>query len=132
MDIASMTWGLEVRSPILDDNVLDLATRIPLKYKIRGRKGKRILRDAFREFIPPELDNRPKTGFGVPLDHWFRGPLKERVREILGDPRNPATSYFRPETVQKLLAEHFSGAFDHAARIWALLVLSFFMESTGA
>ena len=126
MDIASMTWGLEVRSPILDDNVLDLAVRIPLKYKIRGRKGKVILRDAFREFIPPELDSRPKTGFGVPLDHWFRGPLKERVRQILTDPQNPAMAHFRPETVSRLLTEHFDGTFDHAARIWSLLVLSYF------
>ena len=126
MDIASMTWGLEVRSPILDDNVLDLAVRIPIKYKIRGRKGKRILRDAFREFLPPELDNRPKTGFGVPLDHWFRGPLKERVRQILTDPQNPAMANFRPDAVSRLLTEHFNGAFDHAARIWSLLVLSYF------
>ncbi|MBR5415255.1 MAG: asparagine synthase (glutamine-hydrolyzing) [Thermoguttaceae bacterium] len=129
MDIASMTWGLEVRSPILDDSVLGLAVRIPMKYKIRGRKGKMILRDAFREFIPPELDSRPKTGFGVPLDHWFRGPLKERVRQILTDPQNPAMAHFRSDAVSRLLTEHFNGTFDHAARIWSLLVLSFFTES---
>ena len=128
MDIASMTWGLEVRSPILDDDVLDLALRIPLKYKIRGKKGKAILRDAFREFLPPELDNRPKTGFGVPLDHWFRGPLKESARAILTDPANPAAPYFKKETVARLLGEHFTGAFDHAARIWALLVLTEFLK----
>ncbi|MBQ6157940.1 MAG: asparagine synthetase B, partial [Thermoguttaceae bacterium] len=70
--------------------------------------------------------SRPKTGFGVPLDHWFRGPLKERVRQILTDPQNPAMAHFRPETVSRLLTEHFDGTFDHAARIWSLLVLSYF------
>jgi asparagine synthase (glutamine-hydrolysing) len=131
MDIASMTWGLEVRSPILDDNVADLAYRIPIRDKIRGRKGKAVLRDAFREFLPTELDNRPKTGFGVPLDHWFRGPLRETTREILTASSNPLTPYFRPETVNCLLDEHFTGRFDHAARIWALLVLACFLNEQG-
>lgn len=131
MDIASMTWGLEVRSPILDDNVADLAYRIPIRDKIRGRKGKAVLRDAFREFLPTELDNRPKTGFGVPLDHWFRGPLRETTREILTASSNPLTPYFRPETVNRLLDEHFTGRFDHAARIWALLVLACFLNEQG-
>lgn len=122
VDIASMRHALEVRCPILDQNVAELAVRMPLKFKLHGRKGKRILRETFREFLPPELENRPKTGFGVPLDHWFRGPLKKTVTEALTDPKSPVATYFRPDYVRRLLDDHLSGRFDHAYRLWSLLV----------
>lgn len=123
MDIASMRHALEIRSPILDYEVAELAFKIPIAQKISGRKGKTILRKTFREFLPPELENRPKTGFGVPLDHWFRGPLKKGAREILTDPANPVADYFNAAFIDRLLREHSSGTFDHAARIWSLLIL---------
>ena len=123
VDIASMRHALEVRSPILDYRVAELAFKIPIGLKIQGRKGKAILRKAFREYLPPELDNRPKTGFGVPLDHWFRGPLRQKARDILTDRNNPVAGYFNPDYVDRLLEEHSNGVFDHAARIWALMIL---------
>lgn len=132
MDIASMTWGLEVRSPILDYEVAELAFQMPMKYKIKGKRGKVILRDTFRDLIPPEIEKRPKTGFGVPLDHWFRGPLKETVRSVLSDQTHPFARFFDPNALRELLEQHFRGDFDHAARIWALLILyQFEQDFTG-
>ena len=122
VDIASMRHALEVRSPLLDSEVVELAVKMPISFKRGGGKGKKILRETFREFLPPELENRPKTGFGVPLDHWFRGPLKKTIQEALLDPKAPAAEYFNPEYVRRLLDEHLAGKFDHAYRLWSLLV----------
>ena len=122
VDIASMRHALEVRCPILDAEVVELAIQMPLAFKLRGRKGKKILRDTFREYLPPDLENRPKTGFGVPIDHWFRGPLKKLVTETLTDRSAPCADFFNAAYVRRLLDEHLSGAFDHAYRLWSLLV----------
>lgn len=122
VDIASMRHALEVRCPMLDTDVVELAVKMPLKFKLRGTKGKRILRDTFREFLPPELKNRPKTGFGVPLDHWFRGPLRQTVSDTLLDPHSPCADFFDPSFVRRMTDEHLNGKFDHAYRLWSLLV----------
>ena len=122
VDIASMRHALEVRCPLLDTDVVELAVKMPITFKRNGGKGKKILRDTFREFLPPELENRPKTGFGVPLDHWFRGPLKKTIQDALLDPKSPAAEYFNPAFVRRMLDEHLAGKFDHAYRLWSLLV----------
>ncbi len=123
VDIASMAHGLECRSPFLDQRVAELAARLPLAYKLRGRTGKYLLREAFRELIPPPILQRPKMGFGVPLDHWFRGELQPLLRDYLLGDRAQARGYFRPETVHRLVDEHTRGQQDHAYRLWALLIL---------
>jgi len=122
VDIASMAHGLECRQPFLDHRVVELAARIPLKYKLRGGRGKRILVEALADLIPRPIQRRAKMGFGVPLDAWFRGPLAELAREILLDPRTEGRDYFRPDYVRRLIEEHQAGRFDHSYRLWALLV----------
>jgi len=123
VDIASMAHSLECRQPMLDHRVVELAARMPVKRKYRGGKGKRVLLEAFDDLIPREIVHRKKMGFGVPLDHWFRGPLAPFAQEVFTDRRTRQRGLFQNETVDRLLDEHIAGRFDHAPRLWALLIL---------
>jgi asparagine synthase (glutamine-hydrolysing) len=123
VDIASMANGLECRAPLLDYRLVELAAQMPVEYKLYRGRGKRILREAFPELLPPSVTRRPKMGFGVPLEHWFRGELTAYVRAILLDPRSLGRGYFRPQAVERLIDEHAAGHFDHSHRLWALLFL---------
>lgn len=122
VDVASMSFALEARSPLLDPNVVELALQIPLRYKLRGRVGKLILREAFRDLLPDEIDARPKTGFGVPIDSWFRNELNATLKEVLFDESSRRESFFNRAYVERLVKEHEERRFDHAARLWALFV----------
>jgi asparagine synthase (glutamine-hydrolysing) len=118
-----MAHGLECRQPFLDHRVVELAVSLPLRLKLRGHRGKWLLREAFGSLLPSEVFQRPKQGFGVPLDHWFRGELRPLLHDVLLSPTALARGYFRPEAVRSLVDEHLSSQFDHSARLWALLVL---------
>ncbi len=128
VDIASMAHSLEVRAPLLDYRLVEFAAKIPLEHKIHGSYGKYIFRDAFRDLLPPKIETRRKMGFGVPIDVWFRGPLKKFVREILLDPQTLGRGFFRRDFVERLLNDHFENRFDHAYRIWSLLVFELWMR----
>jgi asparagine synthase (glutamine-hydrolysing) len=123
MDIASMAHGLECRQPMLDHRVVELAIAMPLGLKRRRFRGKRILRRTFGKLLPAEVFRRRKMGFGVPLDHWFRNELRDLAHDTLLSRQAVGRGYFREEAVRQLLDEHMRGTFDHAARLWALLVL---------
>ncbi|MFP6766221.1 MAG: asparagine synthase (glutamine-hydrolyzing), partial [Planctomycetaceae bacterium] len=82
VDIASMAFSLEARSPFLDHHVVELAARMPIQHKLHGRQGKQILIDTFADLLPDSIQSRPKMGFGVPLDHWFRNELKPLLQEM--------------------------------------------------
>lgn len=123
VDIASMSQGLECRSPLLDHHVVDLAVAMPRAWKLAGGQGKRILTETFSDLIPDSIQKRSKMGFGVPLDHWFRNELRELVHDILLDTRTRDRGYFRAEAIQKLLEEHQQQRWDHSARLWNLLCL---------
>ncbi|MBI5074998.1 MAG: asparagine synthase (glutamine-hydrolyzing) [Nitrospirae bacterium] len=123
VDIASMAHGLECRQPFLDYRVVELATRMPIDYKLRGERTKRILVDTFRRFLPKEVQSRSKMGFGVPIVHWLRGPLANFAREVLTDRRTVQRGIFDTSAVTGILNEHISGRQDHAAQLWALLIL---------
>ncbi|MEX2170348.1 MAG: asparagine synthase (glutamine-hydrolyzing) [Pirellulales bacterium] len=123
VDIATMAHGLECRQPFLDHRLVELAVSLPSQLKLRGRRGKWLLREAFGSLLPAEVFQRPKQGFGVPLDHWFRGDLRSLLHDVLLSPTALARGYFRPEAVRSLVDEHLNNQFDHSARLWALLVL---------
>ncbi len=125
VDLASMGHGLECRSPFLDHRVVELALAMPIrrKLRLRGGRSKVILKQAFADLLPPAIRTRPKMGFGVPLDRWFRGELKEELRAVLLDPRTVGRNLFRPEAVKSLIDEHVDSRRDHAYRLWALLML---------
>ncbi len=131
VDIASMAHGLECRQPFLDHRVVELAARMPLGLKFRRGRGKRILLEAFADLLPAPIRRRPKMGFGVPLDHWFRNELRDFAREVLLDPQTLGRGYFRPEAVTGLLEDHQRGRFDHSSRLWALLILELWQREWG-
>lgn len=125
VDMASMAHSLECRSPFLDHRVVELALAMPVgrKLRLRGGRSKVVLKEAFADLLPPSIATRPKMGFGVPIDRWFRGPLKDELRAVLLDPLALGRGLFRPEAVERLVAEHVEGRRDHAYRLWALLML---------
>lgn len=122
-DRMTMAHSVEARSPLLDHELLELAATLPVKYKIRGRTTKRILRDAFAHILPAELAARPKMGFGVPLAAWFRGPLLNAAHELLLSTDSRINEYFHPEPIARMLADNKLGKEDHGKRIWTLLSL---------
>lgn len=125
VDITSMAHSLECRSPFLDHRVVELALELPINRKLRLREGrsKVLLKEAFAELLPPSIAKRPKMGFGVPLDRWFRGELKTELREVLLDPVALGRGLFRPEIVLRMIEEHTNGSRDYAYRLWTLLML---------
>ena len=125
VDLASMAHSLECRGPFLDHRVVELALAMPIRRKLRLRRGrsKVVLKQAFADLLPPAIRDRPKMGFGVPIDRWFRGELKDELRAVLLDPVALYRGLFRPEAVAALIDEHVQGRRDHAYRLWALLML---------
>jgi asparagine synthase (glutamine-hydrolysing) len=123
VDIATMAHSLEGRSPLLDHTLMEFCASLPSHMKLRGRVKKYILKRAVRDLLPAEIIERPKMGFGVPLDHWFRRDLREMAHDLLTGPRARARGYFRPQTVERLLAEHVRGARTWHYQLWNLLVL---------
>ena len=93
------------------------------KLRLRGGRSKVVLKQAFADLLPPAIRTRPKMGFGVPIDRWFRGELKDELRAVLLDPVALNRGLFRPEAVAALIDEHVSRKRDHAYRLWALLML---------
>lgn len=128
VDIASMAYGLECRCPFLDHHVAELAARMPQRLKMRGGRGKLILREVFSEFLPESIQRRAKMGFGVPLDHWFRHELRDFMTDTLLAAKCLNRGYFRPEAIRQLIHEHVSAQWDHSARLWSLLVLELWHE----
>jgi asparagine synthase (glutamine-hydrolysing) len=122
-DRASMAVSLELRAPLLDHAFVELVGQIPARLKFRGFRGlKRLLRRALADRLPPEIAARGKQGFGVPLGAWLRGPLAPVLHELLAGPRLRAAGVLDPTAVGRLVAEHLSGAREHARILWALLV----------
>jgi asparagine synthase (glutamine-hydrolysing) len=122
VDRMSMAASIEIRAPLLDHVFVELATRIPARWKLNGRSGKYLLKKlAERIGVPWEVIHRPKQGFGVPLVHWFRNELRSELRDILTDPRTLQRGYFNPASVCRLLDEHTRGERDWSLALWLLL-----------
>jgi asparagine synthase (glutamine-hydrolysing) len=127
IDIATMANSLEGRSPFLDHEFVELAYRMPGEWKLKGlKKHKWILKEAFADKLPPSITKRGKMGFGVPIGHWFRGPLKSfGESHILGTRRG----YFNEDALRRLWTEHQDGTRDHSYRLWALLMLELWHQA---
>ncbi len=119
-DRCTMANSLEARSPFLDRALIEYVATLPDSYKLDGARTKAILRDAFTDLIPAEIDQRPKTGFGVPLDAWFRGELREPARDLLLSSNARYRDFISPDVVQRTLTRHDSGAANEGQRLWAL------------
>jgi len=123
IDIASMAHSLELRSPFLDHKFVEFSASLPPKLKLNGTTTKYLLKRALAKILPHDLLFRKKMGFGVPLHHWFRGPLQNFARETLLSEKSLRRHYFKPERVRQLLSEHAASKKDHAYKIWNLLIL---------
>jgi asparagine synthase (glutamine-hydrolysing) len=124
-----MAHSLELRSPFLDHRVVEFAASLPSTLKLRGLTPKYLLRRAMRDVLPPAVLRRPKMGFGVPIDRWFRHELRDMARDLLLDARARQRGYFRPEEVGRYLDEHERGQAHHHDRLWALLMLELWHRS---
>src|SRR5499426_1098812 len=123
VDVASMANSLEARSPFLDHEAMEFAARLPVEIKFRGGRLKSLLKRAFADLLPPENVNRRKMGFGVPVGQWFRGPLRDLLRDALLSPRSLDRGYFREPEVRRLFDEHLERRADHSFQLWNLLML---------
>jgi asparagine synthase (glutamine-hydrolysing) len=129
VDRASMAASLEVRCPLLDHNFCEFATKIPTAWKWQNGKGKRILLEALGDRLPPELLKRGKMGFAVPLDHWFRGPLRELVHDSVLGRKFLDRGIVSPDFAHYLVEEHESGRRNNYHQMYALLMLELWFES---
>jgi asparagine synthase (glutamine-hydrolysing) len=121
-DLSSMANGLELRSPLLDDEVVDWGLQLPRKFKINGFETKHVLKDVARNLVPRELIERPKMGFGIPRAAWLRGDLKEMTFDLLTDQTAKQRGWFDQKEIDKLLRTHMDGL-DLDIMIWPILML---------
>ena len=124
VDRMSMAVSLEARVPLLDHKLIEfICTRIPASMKMKGLVTKHVFKQAVCDLVPAEILNRPKQGFGVPIDQWINQQLRARVRETLTEPRTRQRGYVEPRYVNILLDEHERGRRDHATELWTLFML---------
>lgn len=128
VDRASMAHSLEVREPLMDHKLVEWLGTLPSSLKIRGNEGKFLLKKAMEPVLPADVLYRPKMGFAVPLARWFRGPLKQRVRDALLGERLAATGWFNRSYLQNLVDSHQAGTSDHSAPLWTLLMFEAFLR----
>jgi asparagine synthase (glutamine-hydrolysing) len=123
VDRASMAVSLEARVPLLDHKLIEFVTRIPAGMKMAGLETKHVFKQAISDLIPAEILNRPKQGFGVPIEQWINRQLRNRIRDTLSDPRTQQRGYVSRGHVEMLLGEHEKGRRDHSMALWSLLML---------
>jgi len=129
VDRASMAHSLEVREPLMDHKLIEWLATLPTQLKIRGQEGKFLLKKAMEPMLPADVLYRPKMGFSVPLARWFRGPLKQRVREAVLGERLASTGWFNGKYLQHLVDAHQSGASDYSSPLWTLLMFEAFLRN---
>ena len=132
VDRASMAHSLEVRSPYLDREVVQFALTLPYEFKQQGTHRKRILMDAGAGLLPPEIYQRPKMGFGVPVANWLRGPWKALARELLLEGWFTKNGWFQRAGLAAMLKEHDANKADHSYPIYALMVLELWHQGRRA
>ncbi|WP_426077658.1 XrtA/PEP-CTERM system amidotransferase [Janthinobacterium sp. PSPC3-1] len=128
VDRASMAHALEVRSPLLDHELVAWMSGLPPQLKLRGGTGKYLLKKALRPLLPDELLYRQKMGFSVPLAAWLRGPLRERLRQRLTSPVMAQCGLFDMDYIDQLIDQHGAGRRDHSAPLWSLLMFESFLR----
>jgi asparagine synthase (glutamine-hydrolysing) len=132
VDRASMAHSLEVREPLMDHELVEWVATLPSSLKMQGGSGKHFFKKALEARLPNDVLYRPKMGFAVPLARWFRGPLRQRVRQSLL--RGPLLEggWFNPDVIRRHVEQHEAGTYDHSVPIWSLLMFDAFLRSQGS
>jgi asparagine synthase (glutamine-hydrolysing) len=129
VDRASMAVSLEVRAPFLDPRIAQFAASLPLEYKLKGNKGKYILKKAVEPLLPKTILQRPKKGFGIPIAEWLKHRLNPLMHDLLAPERLKQQGLFDAEFVQKLIKEHETGAVSNHKQLWTLLVFQLWFDN---
>ena len=122
VDRAAMGVSLESRAPFLDHEVIEYAWSLPLDIKIRNRQGKWLLRQILYKYVPQTLIERPKMGFGVPIDSWLRGPLRSWAEELLDESHIRSSCYLNATAIRKKWDEHLSYKQNWQYHLWGVLM----------
>ena len=128
LDRATMSVGLEGRLPYLDPGIVEFAWSLPQSMKVRPNEGKWILRQVLYRYVPSQLVQRPKMGFGIPLDCWLRGPMRDWVESLLDVHRLRQEGFFNPEPVRQKWADHLSGRGAWQYHLWDILMFQLWLE----
>jgi asparagine synthase (glutamine-hydrolysing) len=131
VDRASMGTSLESRVPLLDHRLVEFAWKLPLSMKIKGNQGKWILRQVLYKYVPENLVERPKTGFGIPIDSWLRGSLKEWAESLLDETRLQKEGLLNPKPIRQKWQEHLSGKRNWQYLLWDVLMFQAWKEHNG-
>jgi asparagine synthase (glutamine-hydrolysing) len=130
VDRASMAVSLEVRAPLLDHRLVEFALRLPIEYKVRNGHGKWLFKQVLDRYVARELMERPKMGFGVPIEHWLRGPLRTWVEDLLSENRLRVEGFFDPVPIRQMWQEHLSGKRRWHYQIWNVLMFQSWNQSS--
>ena len=131
VDRASMANSLEVRAPLLDHEIVEWSAQLHPRLKINGGQSKHILKKAFEPLVPHHLLYRPKQGFSVPVSAWFRGPLRQKVRDAVTGPAMRSTGFFDMDVLTHLVDQHQSARRDHGPVLWVLSMFESFLRHQG-
>jgi asparagine synthase (glutamine-hydrolysing) len=122
VDRAAMAVSLETRVPMLDHRVVEFAWSLPLKMRVRAGEGKWLLKRLLSRYVPPILTDRPKTGFGIPIEAWLRGPLRAWAEELLDESRLRREGFFNPDPIRQKWQAHVEGRGNWAYWLWDILM----------
>jgi asparagine synthase (glutamine-hydrolysing) len=128
VDRAAMAHSLEVREPLMDHPLVEWVATLPSELKLRGTNGKHLLKKALEPNLPTDVLYRPKMGFAVPLARWFRGPLRQRVRDSLLGGAMVESGMFNPQTMRNIVEQHESGQRDFSTTLWTMLMFDAFLR----
>ena len=128
VDRMSMAASVEARVPLLDYRIVEFALSLPPAMKLRGGRTKQILRRAVAGRLPPAVLQQPKRGFSIPLKNWLRGPLRPMLTDLLAPERVRRRGLFRPQCLERWMAEHLAGQANHSHRLWGLMVLELWQQ----
>lgn len=129
VDRASMAVGLECRVPFLDPELFSFIWSLPLEYRIKDANGKKILRSVLNKYVPSELTDRPKMGFGVPVGSWLRGPLKDWAMDLLDPVKIKQEGFLNPTIVQAKWDQHLNGDLNWQYHLWPLLMFQAWLRN---